>query len=401
VLNDPVLHGISDTDTDWYRARSMVGYAPGIAHPIHITGAFQDEQTGPRFEHLWEVIPSDTQKRLLMSNGSHGTQVDIDETWKDRKAWMDYWMRGVADAYVPDPDDRPTSVRTLLELQRDVNDIDTDLNTGELIPGAILDRTSFPLEDTTWTDYYLCGDLTLKGTSTGCTTGSNSYLSGSKRQSWSFDLADNTNDAFGHQVTAAEGPDELDYVGETVAGSPIVIDGPILARLYLSSTAPDTEVFVQVIDEDTVAHTLSFLQRGMLRAAHRAIEPNLSDYSDVDEARPPGFLYRPFRRHEAIKLLTPTFAEELVVEVFPVAHVLRPGHRLRIKVMGTPAVDSQYGYPSKSPPAVNTVFSMEPGRPSLITFPVVTLTDFDGNAIALPAAGPACGRYHHVRCLPE
>ena len=68
VINDPIVQGgVGDTDNDWWRARSLVEKAPLIAHPIHMSGAFQDEQTGPRFPHLWEVIPSGVPKRLQMA----------------------------------------------------------------------------------------------------------------------------------------------------------------------------------------------------------------------------------------------------------------------------------------------------------------------------------------------
>ena len=42
--------------------------------PIHITGAYQDEQTGPRGPtHLWEQVRG-VPKRLILTNGDHNTQ---------------------------------------------------------------------------------------------------------------------------------------------------------------------------------------------------------------------------------------------------------------------------------------------------------------------------------------
>ena len=45
----------SDTDNEWYRARSLITAIDRIQVPMHITGAYQDEQTGPRGPaHLYE-----------------------------------------------------------------------------------------------------------------------------------------------------------------------------------------------------------------------------------------------------------------------------------------------------------------------------------------------------------
>ena len=53
VLNDPIVQGLTDTDNNWWQSRSLINYANRIEVPIHIAGAFQDEQTGPR----WPVSP--------------------------------------------------------------------------------------------------------------------------------------------------------------------------------------------------------------------------------------------------------------------------------------------------------------------------------------------------------
>ena len=99
VLNDPLLQGLQDTDNDWYRARSLITYVDEIRVPIHITGAHQDEQTGPRGPtHLYESIQG-VPKRLVLTNGDHGTGSTaaggLPEIRADRKAWLDHWVRGL------------------------------------------------------------------------------------------------------------------------------------------------------------------------------------------------------------------------------------------------------------------------------------------------------------------
>jgi putative CocE/NonD family hydrolase len=379
VAQDPVVNGIFDTDGEWWRARSLVTYAKFIDVPIHITGAHQDEQTGPRFPHLFELIRDGVPKRLLMMNGDHGSQVDPEEVWRDRKAWMDYWMRGVPNPYV-DPATRPTSVRALLEMHATPNGTASN---------GIKDAADFPLEDTVWTPFFLGPDGTLSR-SRVARPGTVSYLSGTKRQSWFYEAGPGV----GPPLTTARGPDELDFVSAPFRTDTLVV-GPITANLFLSSTATDTEIFVQVTDRDP-AGNVSYLQRGILRASHRAIDPAFSDYDDqpdpLDPSRP--FLYRPWRPHTNTTTIRPLRVEEYLIEIWPVSHVFRAGHRLQVKIMGPPALDSLYAYVPRTPPALNTVHVGGP-TPSRITVPVVSLA---GVTLGPPLA---CGQLDQVRCFPD
>lgn len=384
VVNDPILQGTSQTDSDWFRSRSLITNVDKITVPFMMTGAFQDEQTGPRFEHLWERISRAPAKRLLMTNGQHSTNVDPPLVWQDRVAWMDYWMYGAPDPFV-NPAAQPVSVRTLFEL--------TNQNT----TNEIKDSTSFPLPDTTWTPFYVTGvDPTTGsgtlGTAPPSASGNATYVSGTKRQSWSFEAGGDA----GPPLTTAHAPDELElrYSGFT---RPTAIDGPITANLFLSTTGSDTDLFVQVIDEYQGKSTV--LQRGILRASFAsAIEygPDLSEYFGTDPVTGGPFLYRPFRTYSSLSTVTPTKVNEYLVEVFPVAHIFRPGHTLLIKVTAPPAVDSQYSYVPGAPGVSLDTLYFSPTQPSRITLPVVGLpAGFDPSS-----SGPACGDYNAVRCFP-
>ena len=381
IPGDPVLNGLFDTDGEWWRARSNVSYVDQIQIPTHITGAFQDEQTGPRFPHLWELIPAGVPKRLLMTNGNHGTQVDAFETWADRKAWMDYWMRGVANPFV-NPGPNPVSVRTLFELHQS-----PDVG---LVSNGFKEGTAFPYPDTTWTPVFLGPNGALS--TAMAKAGSAVYLSGTKRQSWFYDAGPNV----GPPITTVQGPDELDFVSapftETAA-----MAGPITANLFVSSTAPDTPIFVQVADRDK-AGNVTILQRGVLRASHRAIDFSLSDYDEtkLDPFTGAGpFLYRPWRPHTNPTNITPLDVNEYLVEIWPVAHVFRPGHQLQIKIMAPSLVDSYYAYaPREVPLALNTIY-FGPKTPSRITLPFVSLSGVN--------LGPAlkCGELWQIRCVRD
>lgn len=88
----------------------------------------------------------------------------------------------------------------------------------------------------------------------------------------------------------------------------------------------------------------------------------------------------------------PLATNEYLVEVFPVGHVLRPGHRLMVKISAPPILDSFYAYAPKTLPGVNTVFHTAT-QPSRLTLPIVPLTNA-GLGPELP-----CGAQEAVRCI--
>lgn len=377
VAEDPVLNGIVDTDGPWFRERSLIEYADQITVPIHMSGAYQDEQTGPRFANLWENVNNAPAKRLLMMNGDHGSQVSPTIVWQDRKAWMDYWMLGIANPFVPNPDNRATSVRSLYEMR-----------SSDSSPQGIKDSNSFPLEDTTWTPYYFSGSDSLVTDRHAVASGSGQYFSGTGRQSWSYQAGTSP-------VNTEPGQDELTFTSPGFV-TDTAIAGPITANLFIQSTAKETELMVQLIDiAPDGART--YLQRGLLRGGHRAfsLDPNFSDYSSAPDPLDPSgrYLYRPFRAHAASEPVTPGTVTEYLVEVFPVGHVFRAGHKLQVKVQAPSRVDSYYAYIPKAAPGVNTLY-FSTGMPSRITLPFVGLPG--GISTSAPLA---CGQQEAVRCI--
>src|SRR5687767_6749537 len=70
VLEDPLLQGLDDTDSEWYRARSLVTYVERIQVPVHVTAAYQDEQTGGRGPtNVFDHLPTGLSKRLVLVYG--------------------------------------------------------------------------------------------------------------------------------------------------------------------------------------------------------------------------------------------------------------------------------------------------------------------------------------------
>lgn len=363
VLNDPIVQGLSDTDNTWFQARSLINYAERIEVPIHISGAYQDEQTGPRGPyHLFEEVTTAPVRRLLMTNGDHGTQQDGKFLEPDRKAFLDHYLRGQGKPY------ERSSVATFLENLQGEDDVP-----------AVLNSRTFPLEATKWTDLYLGADGRLQE-SPAKQGGEYAYLSGSPRQSaWSYQAGHNA----GAPFTTEEGPDGLTFRSDKFK-TPTALIGPATATLFMSSTAPDTEMFVQIIDEAPDGSRY-YLQRGLLKASHRAIMRGLSDKLGN------GTIYRPHRPHTNPTNIEPGKVYKYLVEIFPFGHVFRPGHQLIVKITTPPILDSYYAYVPKRVPGVNTV--LHGGKtPSSLMLPFVSLDGVD-----LKAAPKACA-LEDVRC---
>jgi uncharacterized protein len=365
ILNDPILQGLNDTDNTWFQARSLVNYAERIEVPIHISGAYQDEQTGPRGPyHLFEEVVNAPVRRLLMTNGDHGTQQDGKFVEPDRKAFLDHFLRDVGKGY-----DRSSVVTYLENLQ------------GEDDLPAVKHNRTFPLEDTRWTDLYLGPDGKLLD-SPAKDAGEYRYVTGVPRQSaWSYQAGHSA----GAPLTTEEGPDGLTFRTGRFK-EPTALIGPATATLFMSSTAPDTELFVQIIDEGPDGSRYH-VQRGLLKASHRAVIPSLSDRLRD------GTIYRPFRPHTNPENVEPGKVYRYLVEIFPFGHVFRPGHQLVVKITTPPIMDSYYAYVPKRFPGVNTV--LHGGEtPSSLMLPVVSLGDVD-----LKQAPKPC-TLEDVRCVP-
>lgn len=389
--NDPLLATTQSQglDSEYWHRISMQTYIDRIKVPIHITGMFNDEQTGARgTAHLWELVHKGVPKRLLQSNGDHDTNVAAFETWADRKAWMDYWMRGITpdpswDMTTPNGDIKQASVRTLFELHPDAK--------GQLVSNGHYDSTTWPLDGTSWDTFYMCAGKTLTEDRSKCESGQDVYFSGSHRQSWLYQAGPE----LGPPFTSEDGPDQILLKGPVVEGQSWAMAGPIIADLRLAATGNNTDLFVQVADLDTESNEIAFLTRGWLKASHREIDERRSDYTDVDPAHP-NFMYRPYRPHVDPKDITPNEPVDYKIEVWPVAHVFRPGHRLVVVVTAPPAVDSNYAFAAQAnqPASINTLFYNDADHPSSITLPVVPLDRIED----LGSKGPGCGDYWQVRC---
>ena len=123
--------------------------------------------------------------------------------------------------------------------------------------------------------------------------------------------------------------------GVTFVGPPVdeetEITGPMAARLYISSSTADADVFAVVRAFDPAGREIDFqgaldphtpIGQGWLRASHRRLDPVLSTE------------WRPYHRHDHIDPLVPGRVYEIDVEIWPTSLVLPAGHRIALTIMG-------------------------------------------------------------------
>jgi predicted acyl esterase len=82
--------------------------------------------------------------------------------------------------------------------------------------------------------------------------------------------------------------------------------------------------------------------------------------------------------------------EKYEIEIFPVGHVFRPGHRIVVRIYSPPLAESLYVYVPTRIPSANTIVH-DAEHPSSLLLPVVETPSL-GDA-------PACGELIAMRCV--
>lgn len=205
--------------------------------------------------------------------------------------WFDYWLKGVENGVLDEP-----------RIRLFVQGVD-----------EWRDEADWPLERATPTPYYLH--------STGCanTLDGNGALSANPPgaeppDSYLYDPADPVPSTPG-RFARPRGPvdqrpielreDVLVYTSAPLEGD-LEVTGPLHARLWASSSAPDTDWAVKLVDAypDGYARRVS---DGMIRARYRESQSH-------PQPLEPGRVY------------------EYEIRMLPTAYVFRAGHRIRIEV---------------------------------------------------------------------
>jgi predicted acyl esterase len=256
---------------------------------------------------------------------------------EDAWRWFDHWLKGVPNGAEDEP-----AVRYYV-----IGDIDDPAAPGNVWRSS----NTWPPVPATPTRYYLHADRSL----TVEKPASNQSLS------YTHDPAHPVPTVGGIQLTIPAGPmdqrsiegrsDVLVFTSE-VLDEPLEVTGRVMARLWISSDAPDTDFFVRLCDVYPDGRSYNLCE-GMLRARFR---------KGLDRERP----------------LKPGAITPLDIDLWSTSVIFNRGHRLRVHVTSSsapgfdpnPNTGEAFRSSHHQQPARNTIH-LDPRHPSHVILPVV------------------------------
>jgi putative CocE/NonD family hydrolase len=326
-------------DDALFRERSPLETIEQINVPVWTVLSWQDEQVGSRAVHLLERLRAP--HHVVLTNGDHSmyrTPPALDEL----NRFFDHYVKGVRNGF-----ERTPPIRIWWESGRDK----------KRAPGWVTSLRSWPPKSTA-RRLPLGAGGTLGEASSG---DPDRYLyagpTGQGIQNARYSGVVTQPDAYLWDVPPPQGA-ALSYTTPPLT-KPLVALGSASADLWLSSTAPDTDVQVTLTEVRPDGQE-EFVQVGWLRASHRML--------DAAQSRPT----RPYQTHQEAdsRPLTPLEPALLRVEIFPFGHVFRAGSRIRMWVEGPTLLPQLWGFASLPLPAANAVYH-DAAHASALVLPAV------------------------------
>jgi hypothetical protein len=334
---------------DWYNP-SVFG--KDITVPMFITGAFQDEQTGGRFARLWGRFPNSPLVRMTLFNGAHAdgyAPMNLSE-WKlfldlyvaDQPPSMPPILTLLAPVLMKDvfgadltvepvrySGEDPAAVRPRYEAEQPVRLVLESGAQDPAQPGAPggsteLEFDQWPPADVAPEELYLTADGSMS------TEEPSDEAESATRYDFDATLAATVtlpgaseDDAF-LALPPYEWPQEPDRSAAVFVSQPLTEDLPMAgwgsADLWIRSSAAQADIGVTLSEVRPDGKEV-YIQSGVLRGSMRKPGPDADElfpaqtgYEEDDEPMPTGEF------------------TEARVEIFPFAHVVRAGSRIRLSV---------------------------------------------------------------------
>ncbi|MGZ4682554.1 MAG: CocE/NonD family hydrolase [Acidimicrobiales bacterium] len=390
--------------------------------PTFIGGAFQDEQTGGHWSSMLNDFAPGVPLRAYLTNGVH-TESLAPQDLVRLMEFVDFYvgkriphvnalvragaptvLQGIfGGAPLPMPPDRftsyPTYAAALAAYQaeapiRVVWENGAGRNPGEAMGTAESNFSAWPVPGTVATPYYLQPDGLL-GSSPSTVAedearGASSYVydPASKRDKtfdggtdaiWKAETQTGPNI---HWDPLTEG-DSSSYVTPPFT-TETALAGQGSVDLWLRSSAPDTDLEVTLTEVRPDGQE-EYIQSGWLRASHRALDAaqstDLAPFhtdAEADAAPLPAGQFVPVR-----------------VGLFPFAHVIRPGSRLRLNIEAPGGNQPFWTFDTITPTGtqVNEI-GHSIGMPSKVLLPVLPSNLMP----AVPSTLPVCPALRNQPC---
>jgi predicted acyl esterase len=268
---------------EWHRSRSpdlslvrtpLLTCANWGGQGIHPRGNFNG----------YTETPADTPKWLEAHGDSHWSLFSTDYGLDLQKRFFDYFLKGLKNGWETQP-----------KVQLNIR------HPGERF--VLRHENEWPLARTRWTKFYLDPANRMLSTKPVAEAGRFEY------------------EALGEGVTFRMPP--LEHETE--------ITGPMAAKLFVSSSTRDADLFLIVRVFDPAGKELTFMgstdpntpiANGWLRVSHRALDP--------EKSKP----WRPFHPHDRVEPLSPGQVYECDVEIVTSCIVVPAGWQVALTVRG-------------------------------------------------------------------
>jgi uncharacterized protein len=341
-----------ERDPSLFDRRSMIDWASHIKVPVFVSGALQDEQTGPQWPALIDAIPKTTPLFANMVNGGHIDSTDPQTITR----WLEFldiyvarkvptqpsalaatvldqftgFASGVS-SQAPLPAIRFTDAKNLTAARKDfaaqtpLVRVLFDNGAGAAGPGAIQSTysanfSSWPPVGTVQT-YYLGRNGALQGTAPASKKITTFTLDPGARPLTSLPSSGN--------AWAADPPWDWTTVPSadgiafqtTPFTSATTVAGPATLDLWVRSSAPVEDFQATITEVRPSASEEEYVTSGFLRSSNQKDAPD-STTLFTDPTYLPG---------DAVNLSPKTF-ELVKIPIDPIVHTFRPGTELRVVV---------------------------------------------------------------------
>jgi predicted acyl esterase len=339
--------------------RSMVDWAAHIKVPVFVSGALQDEQTGPQWPALIDAIPKTTPVFANMVNGGHIDSADP-QTISRWLEFLDIYVAdkvptapGALDALVLDKfaatastqvsaeaplpalrfTDAPTvaAARAVFGAQTPLVRVLFDNGAGSAGPGEI--ESTYSANFSSWppagtvTRLFFGPDGSLSSHRPPASSGATFTLNPAARPRTSLPTGGNPWAADPDwDWTPVPSPDGIAFQTAPFTTSTTIV-GPATVDLWMKAPAPVEDFQATITEVRPQAQQEEYITSGFLRSSNQVDAPNSTPlYTD------PTYLTADRRD------LRPGRYSLVKIPVDPIAHTFRPGTELRV-VLSAPGGD--------------------------------------------------------------
>lgn len=298
-----------DLDSEWWRMCSARW--DQIKVPVYTVGNWGGWGLHLRGNTEAYLCAASKHKKLRIHTGDHFRPFHSNEGKVDQLRFFDYWLKGIQNGIMDEPPIK-------LEIR----------TGGSKKPYAFRFENEWPLARTQWTKMYFSiekerspDEVHTEGRLVAEPVATSHQISYS---------GSNPNKAGVGSGSSAPGIGRsgISFVTDPMAHD-TEITGPLMANLWVSSTAEDMDVMVTLrnigpdgkeIFELGQQGQPVVLTKGWLRASHRKLDPQKS------------LPYRPYHAHNERLWLEPDVPVECQIEIISTCIVLKKGHQLRVDI---------------------------------------------------------------------